>query len=88
MCMAMVIILLVWFRRRFNHQGRLAKAMADSTYAVYILHPLVIVPLAIVLSPIKLDMALKFILVVPLAVALCYLVGYTVRRLPLVRDIL
>ena len=47
-----------------------------------------IVPLAIVLSPIKMDMALKFILVAPLAVALCYLVGYTVRKLPLVRDIL
>ena len=88
MCMAMVIILLVGFRRRFNHQGRLAKAMANSTYAVYVLHPLVIVPLAIVLSPIKMDMALKFILVTPLAVALCFLVGYTVRKLPLVRDVL
>ena len=86
--MAMVIILLVGFRRRFNHQGRLAKAMADSTYAVYVLHPLVIVPLAIVLSPLKMDMALKFILVAPLAVALCFLVGYAVRKLPLVRDVL
>lgn len=88
MCMAMIIVLLVWFRRRFNHQGPLAKAMADSTYAVYVLHPLVIVPLAIVLSPIKMDMALKFILVTPLAVALCYLAGYGVRKLPLLRNIL
>jgi membrane-bound acyltransferase YfiQ involved in biofilm formation len=88
MCMAMVIVLLVGFRRRFNHQGQLAKAMADSSYAVYVLHPLVIVPLAIVLSPIKMEMALKFILVTPLAVALCFLVGYAVRKLPLVRNIL
>ena len=88
MCMAMVIILLVGFRRCFNHQGRLAKAMTDSTYAVYVLHPLVIVPLAVVLSPLKMDMALKFILMAPVAVALCFLVGYTVRKLPLVRDVL
>jgi peptidoglycan/LPS O-acetylase OafA/YrhL len=88
MCMAMIIVLLVWFRRRFNRQGRLAKTMAESTYAVYVLHPLVIVPLAIVLSPIKMELALKFILVTPLAVALCFLVGYAVRKLPLVRDVL
>ena len=88
MCMAMIIVLLVWFRRRFNQQSPSVKAMADSTYAVYVFHPLIIVPLAVVLSPIKMEPALKFLLVTPLAVALCFLVGYAVRKLPLVRNIL
>jgi surface polysaccharide O-acyltransferase-like enzyme len=88
MCMAMIIVLLVWFRGRFNRQSPLVKAMADSTYAVYVFHPLIIVPLAVVLSPIKMEPALKFLLVTPLAVALCFLVGYAVRKLPLVRSIL
>ena len=31
MCVSMVIVVLAWFRKRFNHQGRLAKMMSDST---------------------------------------------------------
>ncbi len=88
MCIAMVVVLLVGFRKRFNHQSGLAKAMSDSTYAVYVLHPLIIVPLAVVLSPIHMEPALKFLLVAPLAVALCFLAGYGVRQLPLVRQVL
>jgi hypothetical protein len=43
--------------------------------------------LAIALSSIELDLALKFVLVAPLAVALSFLVGYAVKRLPFARDI-
>ena len=46
-----------------------------------------IILLAIALSSIKLELALKFVLVAPLAVALSFLVGYAVKRLPLARDI-
>jgi hypothetical protein len=42
----------------------------------------VIVPLAITLSIIRLDLSLKFLLVGPVVVALCFLVGYGVRKLP------
>ena len=88
MCVAMVVILLVWFRKRFNHQSPFTRAMSDSTYAAYVLHPLVIVPLALVLSPMRMEPALKFVLITPLAVALCFLAAYAVRKLPLVRDVL
>ena len=47
MCLAMVITVLVWFRQRFNHQGRLARAMSEASFAVYVLHPIIIVPLAL-----------------------------------------
>jgi hypothetical protein len=48
----------------------------------------VIVPLALGLSDIPLSLDLKFLLVSPVAVALCFLVGYYVRKLPLVGSIL
>jgi hypothetical protein len=88
LCVAMVISLLVWFRNRYNYQGTLALAMSAASYAVYIFHALVIVLLAKSLRGIRIDLALKFLCVAPLAVALCYLVGYLVKKLPLARSIL
>lgn len=88
MCVAMSITVLVWFRSRWNRQGALARAMSGSSYAVYVLHPLLIVPLAIALSGWIIDPALKFLLVAPLAVALCFSVAYLIRRLPPVRSVL
>jgi glucan biosynthesis protein C len=86
--LALIVTLLVWFRERFNHQGRLAAAMGVATYAVYVFHPLVIVPLAFALSGIVLIGVVKWVLVAPLALALCFLVAHYVRKLPLVRDVL
>ena len=88
MCMAMVITLLVWFRKRFTEQGPLARAMSGGAYATYVFHPMIIVWLAIALRGIKLDMGFKYVLVVPFAVAAAFLVGYIVKKLPVARDIL
>ncbi len=87
-CVAMVITVLAWFRRRLNHQGRLARAMSETCFSVYVLHPLIIVPLALALSGIQLNLGLKFVLVAPVAVALCYLIAYYIRKLPFFRSIL
>jgi surface polysaccharide O-acyltransferase-like enzyme len=87
-CVSMAIVVLAWFRKRFDHQSRLAKVMSDNCFAVYILHPLIIVPLALALSGIQVNLGLKFILVAPLAVTLCYLAAYLIRKVPFVRSIL
>jgi hypothetical protein len=55
---------------------------------VYIFHAPVIVLLALSLSGVGVDPALKFVLVAPVAVALCFLVGHAIRKLPLARNIL
>ena len=88
MCVAMVITLLVWFRKRFTDQGRLAKTMSGAAYATYIFHAPTIVLVALALRGIRLDMGLKYLLVVPFAVAAAFLVGYLIKRLPVARDIL
>ena len=88
MCMAMVITLLAWFRRRFTAQGRLAKSLSGAAYATYVFHAPSIILLALVLRPIRLDMGIKYLLVVPFAVAFAFLVGYVIKKLPVARDIL
>jgi len=88
LCVSMVITIVTWFRRRFDHQGRLARAMSESAFAVYVLQVAIIVPLALALSGIQINLSLKFLLVAPIAVALCYLVAYGLRKVPLARTIL
>lgn len=85
---SMVITILTWFRRRFDHQGRLARAMSESAFIVYVIHPGIIVPLALALSDIQMNLNLKFLFVAPIAVSLCYLVAYALRKVPAVKTVL
>jgi len=88
LAVSMAITVLDRFRRRFNHQGRLARLMSESSFAVYVLHPAVIVPLALLLSGIHMNLSLKFLLVAPVALTLCYLLAYGLRQLPLGRSLM
>ncbi|MFC2007931.1 acyltransferase family protein [Chloroflexota bacterium] len=88
MCAAMVVTLVVWFRKRFNNQNTLGKALSSGAYATYVIHIAVIVLLALALRGIHLDMALKFVLVAPFAVTLSFIVGYLIKKLPIARNIL
>jgi glucans biosynthesis protein C len=87
-CIAMSIIVLALFRKRFNRQNWLAAKMADATFTAYVIHPAVIVPMAILLSGVTMNLGLKFLIVAPIALALTYVVSYFFKRLPLVRNIL
>lgn len=85
----MIIIGFLWlFRERVNHQGPVAKAAAADTYTVYIIHPLILVPLAIGLQFLLLPPIPKFILVSALAIPLCFLIAHLIRGLPGVTRVL
>ncbi len=88
LCAAIIITLLVFFREKYNNQGRFVKAMSASAYTVYIFHAPVIVFLALSLRGVIMDPLLKFALVAPLAVGLCFLIGNHIRKLPIARSIL
>lgn len=87
-CVGLVITLLVWFRNRFNQQGRLAQTMSDGAYTVYLIHAPVLVFVGLSLRGVVLHPLLKFVLISPVAILLCFLIGHYLRRLPLVRRIL
>jgi surface polysaccharide O-acyltransferase-like enzyme len=87
-CVGMILVLLVWFREKVNHQGAVAKAMSDSTFTVYFIHPLVLVFLALALKPIHMYPLLKWALVSLLATFLCFTMAYVLRKMPLMRKIL
>jgi len=87
-CVGMCIGLLVLFRKRFNAQGKVGKALSASAYTAYLIHPLIIVPLAYAARGIELYPLLKFALAVIIAVPLCFFISYFIRKLPLAHKIL
>jgi len=85
---ALIVALLVLFRRRFNHQKPLTKAMSDSAYTAYIIHGPLIILVALAMKSITLYPLLKFALVSAISVSLCFAIANVIRKLPLARRIL
>ena len=88
-CVAMSIMLLSIFQHRFDRQGSLGRILSQNAYTVYIIHPLVIIPGAFLLRGIAIDPLLKWVLVSPILVTMCFLAShYLVRRIPMAEKIL
>jgi glucan biosynthesis protein C len=84
----MILALLVFFRKRLDRQGTLARSLSACTYTVYFIHAPVLVFLALALRGVTLHPLLKFALVAPVAVILCFALAYLLRKLPVLRSIL
>lgn len=85
---AMMIGLIVFFRERLNHQGRLAREASAGSYAAYIIHTPVIILFALAVRSIAIYPLLKFVVVSLILVPLCFAIGAAIRRLPGARRIL
>jgi glucan biosynthesis protein C len=86
--MGLIVSLLVFFRERANRPGAFRKILSANAYTVYIIHPLVVVFLAMSIRNVSLPPLAKFVLVGPAAVGLCFLAAAAVRRLPFAKAIL
>ena len=85
---AMIVGLTVFFRERFNRQGRLAKEASAGSYAAYIIHAPVVILFTLAVRNIAIYPLLKFVIVALILVPLCFALGAAARRLPLARRIL
>ncbi len=86
---AMGIGLIAVFREKLDHQGHLAKAMADNSFAVYMFHPVVIVPVTLLFSSVVLYPIAKWLLLSAICVPLCFAATHFIfRRIPLLKDVL
>jgi glucan biosynthesis protein C len=80
--------LIVWFREKLNHQNHFAKTVSDNSFAAYILQAPILVGLALGLASIQMPLALKFVIVAPIGVTLCFGIAYCVRKIPGVKQVL
>ncbi len=82
MCLAMCTGLIWLFRRRWNHQGALARGLARHAYTAYLIHEPIITLLAFAAAGIALHPLLKFGLAALVFVPICFALSVLVRRIP------
>lgn len=80
------MLLMLWLRGR--KQGRLAAFAGANNYAVYLIHPLILVPVSVAMTPVALPPLLKFVIVLPVVLVLCFLAAAGLRRIPGLKSIL
>ena len=85
----MIMVGLLWFfSLHFNHQGPVTRAMAADTYTVYIIHPIILVILAIALKGLMIPSLGKFVIVLALTICITFSIAHAIRALPGVKRIL
>lgn len=87
-CIAFSTTLTLWLRGRVLPQNKLAALAGPNTFAVYLIHPLVLVPLSYAMSYIALPAMVKFLLASALTVIVSYALASLLRRLPGAKAIL
>ena len=85
---SIIIALIVLFQEKWNKPSRVTKVLSANTYGAYFLFAPVIVFLALALRDISMEPILKFILVSPPAVAICFGLSYAARKIPYVDRVL
>ncbi len=75
------------FRRFFNKESGAGSFLSKQSYAVYILHTPIVVFIAIALKGVSLEALLKFGMVAVIAVPVCFVAAFIVRRIPAVARI-
>jgi glucan biosynthesis protein C len=79
--------LLDLFRRRYNHQGRLAREMSRAAYAAFIFHQIVLVGLVLATRLVSWPPEVDFLVVAVLGVVVSFGLGSLLVRLPGVRRV-
>jgi glucans biosynthesis protein C len=86
---AISMYLVVWFREKFNRQGRAAKFFSANAFAVYVFHTPILIAISRLMSGIHGPLLLKFGFLTGISIAVTYaLCAILFRKLPLLREIL
>ncbi len=86
---AMAIGLIAVFREKLNHQSGVLRTLTANSFAVYMFHPVVIIPIALALAPVALYPVAKWLLLCVICVPLCFAATHFVfRRIPGLKEIL
>ncbi|MBU3927637.1 MAG: acyltransferase [Bacteroidetes bacterium] len=73
---------------KINKQGKLAKSMSGAAYAVFMIHAPVIVFISLSLENWDLYPVLKFIVIAPVALFVCFGIGILLKKIPIVNKII
>lgn len=81
------LVVLVAFRRLAPGTGRVRQLLSTNAFTVYVIHPAVLVALALLLRGLDAPAVVKFAALLLLSLPTCWLLAALVRRVPAVRAI-
>lgn len=84
LCVGISITLIVLFRERLDSRGKILKAMADDSFAVYLIHPFILMVIQGLLLSVDLHPLIKFAIVGIVGVPLCFGLSHLIRKIPYV----
>lgn len=87
-CFGIVLLLLAWFRRSFNEVRPFTSWLAEQAYAVYIIHPAVIVGWTFAFQGVAWPAILKWVVVSVLSIIVCVALAGCIRLIPYVKKVL
>jgi glucans biosynthesis protein C len=87
-CFAIILSLLVRFQHQFNTVTPISKWLSANAYAVYLIHPAVIVGWTMAFQGVGWPPVLKWIIVSALSVAVCFGAASLIRKLPFAKRVL
>ncbi|MEO8882821.1 MAG: acyltransferase family protein [Devosia sp.] len=88
-CAGMSFGVLAGFRARLSRQGRFSRYMSDNAFAVYVIHPPILIGIAILLAGVPLPPVTKFAALWVLSALACFgCAAPLARRIPILRRIL
>jgi hypothetical protein len=85
-----IALIMAWLgvaKHRWKNQGRLGKEFSRAAYAVYIVHPVFLVLIALLLKDVHVPSLLKFVLTGSLAVAASLGAGSLLVRTPVIKEV-
>jgi len=82
------ISIIYFFKKKLNHQNNLFGSLYKSTYTVFIIHPLIIVPLSYCIKELDIHPLIKFFIVAAVSIPLSFTVGNIIRKIPFLKKIL
>ncbi len=86
---SMTVGLMALFRDKLNNGGSLARRLSDSSFAVYMFHPPIIIAVSLALQTLVVAPVIKWVIAGAICVPLCFLLSYHVLiRVPVLKRIL
>jgi len=79
---SLMIGVIAIFKTKLNTQNSFKKMLSAAAYTVYIIHPLVLVSIAVGLRECELSPYLKLFMLAPMVIFVCFGLAYLIRRIP------
>jgi len=84
---SIIVALLGITKLKWNKQSKLSALLSKSSFAVYVLHPPILVGLSMLFINWEVMLLIKFLSLTPLALLLSFLAGITVKHIPVLKRI-